>query len=197
MRALRNFDDAKIVLQELMQWKDQITTKGWDFSGKRLTGLQPGKTRGDAVTFEQLPSSTAAPALSTQQAAVDQFYTIVWSLDETVTDDEEIAPFIVGMGRAGVPVQMMLIADTRPSGSPLAVNIELRTRDGVGGGLTNTNLLDDPLEFAPADDRAVVTSSFLLTGVPRLSLLSELRPIIVAANGAGLVTIQLVVKRIQ
>lgn len=190
MRAIRNLDDVKLILSEVTSWMDMMKTRAWDLGSRQIKNVAPGQDKGDVVTFEQLPQIT-----QDIQRVQDQYYTIVFSLDTTVTDGEEIAPFVVGIGRAGIPTEAFLIADTAPSGGPLAINFELRTFSAIDATPTNTNILASDLEFATTDVRAVRSSTFITT-VPRLQYKSEIRPIIVSANSAAIVTIQLVVKRI-
>lgn len=205
MRAIKTLEDAAIVLRELSNWKDQVSTKGMDLKGSKITNAGRATDASDYVRLDQLSGGTAAAAPSTQsfatvtrvekQATAPQYYTIVFSKDGDVDAGDTIPSFIVGNGREGIPHQLWLMCRQAPNGGVLSINVTVRTIDPVTDLDVNTDLLTDPLEFPDSGVRKVYTSDFA-TNTPRISNLAECFPTVVESNGAGIVSIGLVVKLI-
>lgn len=182
MREIKSLEDAKIVIKELAQWKDRISSKSQDLKGLKIQNAGDATQPGDYVTLRQLNNSLP------QVVTPNQHFSIPFSSTGPVTDGQLSAPFIVGSDRVGKPTAISVAvagSAQTPVGGPLTVNISLN----------GTNMLLTNLEL-PAGQVGPVTVSNFVSPLPILSVGALLLPVIIAANGASYVTIQLYVTRI-
>lgn len=182
-------DDVQQALNELYAFKDSQTVRDINLAGRRVVGAGPGRKAGDYATFEQLPS-VDIPEIQHK----DQFYTIVFSKDATITTGEILAPYVFGYGREGIPHQVWVQSLTPPGGGPLSVNIQYTAIDTQTLLDVDTIILDDNLELPDGQTRRVFSSTFI-TGSPKFQRLAWIRPLIISANAAANVSIGIVVKR--
>jgi len=101
MRALRDLQDVKLVLKELIDWKDRLTSKDWNFTGLRITNASPSKDDYDYVVRKELVS--AIPSTTNPK----YLYSICFqSNGETLAPGTNVSSsYIVGLGREGIIVR--------------------------------------------------------------------------------------------
>lgn len=182
MREIKTLDDATIVIKELAQWKDRLSSKNQNLKGLKIQGAGPGTEPDDYVTLSQLQQAV------TPSAAQNQNFSIPFSANGTVTAGQLAAPFIVGTDRVGNPTSISVAVSSisqAPTTGPLIVNLAI---NGV-------NMLATDLSL-PIGNEGPVSSSQFVTPMPKLSAGSKIVPVIIQAGGASYVTIQLYVVRI-
>ena len=189
-RSVKTIDDAKLVLEELQNWKKMMQTKPWNLHGLRITNGGPAQNPNDFVILSQLPQ---IPQPQEQSA---QFYTIVFNSTGPVTAGTTIsAPFVIGRGREGQPWEMHVAAITAPSTIPLQVNMQ-QNRPVSGQSDIVTTLLSTPLTL-PIGNKGPVISSQFIAPTPNFALYDKITPIVVACDGiVSMVTISLIIKRV-
>lgn len=189
MRALRGLDDAKIILKELFDWKDHLTTKDWNFNGLRIKNASPGIDLKDYVILEQLKNETQFIRHN------PQYFTAVWSKETTPTIDDLPEIYCPGPGREGSPVEVWLAARVAPSTGNLSINIEY-SQSGVLDDPLKRHLLfktTEPLVLPLGQSLRVFKSTFDIP-VPRFSRHSAIYPKILSVGDAASVSIGLVIK---
>jgi len=182
MRQVKTLEDVKIVIKELAQWKDRVSTKNQDLRGLKITGAAPATEPNDYVIFSQLPVIPVIPKTP------DQHYSIPFSAPGLVITGQLSPPFIVGEDRVGNPTAISVAVPTTaqaPTGVPLIVNLQLN-----GVNMLNTNLT------LPVGNAGPVTVSNFIIPLPKLTIGAKLVPVIVQGGGASFVTIQLYITRI-
>lgn len=182
MRKVSTIQDVQIVLKELGQWKDRLSSKNQDFKGLKIQNAGDATEPGDYVTLRQLQTATST------NSQADQNYSIPFSSIGTVVVGQVAAPYIVGKDRVGTPTLISVAVPTKtqaPTGQALIVNL----------ALNGTNLLVNNLQL-PAGAEGPVSSSQFIAPMPILKVGDKLVPVIIQAGAAQFVTIQLYVKRI-
>jgi hypothetical protein len=104
MRALRDTKDVQLVLKELMDWKDKLTSKDWNFTGLRIRNASPSLDDYDYVVRKELKDSTS------QTVNVSNLYSICFqSNGTTLASGTNVASsYIVGLGREGIVVKVYI-----------------------------------------------------------------------------------------
>jgi hypothetical protein len=103
MRAINTLKDAAIVLQELYNWKDRLTSAPWDFKGLRITNASPSKDPNDYVIRKELPQ------IQGSQLGKKAYYTIPFSNEGQITIGNDVSPhYIVPIGGAGTLVKVYI-----------------------------------------------------------------------------------------
>lgn len=182
MREIKTLDDATIVIKELAQWKDRLSSKNQDFKGLKIQNAGEGTEPNDYVTLSQLQQAV------TPSAAPNQNFSIPFSAPGPVTTGQISPPFIVGTDRVGNPTSISVAVTSvsqAPATGPLIVNLNL---NGIPMLATNLSL--------PVGNEGPVSSSMFITPLPKLSAGSKIVPVIISGGGASYVTIQLYVVRI-
>lgn len=182
MRVVKSFSDVNIALRELFDFKDKLTAKSVDWSGRQLKNVGAGTDPTDAVIVSQLGVITQSASTPTKV----QPYTIMFSKDSALIDLNTSPAFIIGLGKEGIPTQVWINAQTPPSGGPLTCN---PTFNGVP-------ILANPIEFDP-DSTAPVFSSTFIDPVPVFGSQGLVLPGIITANNAALFSMGIVVRLIQ
>lgn len=180
MRQVKSLQDATIVIKELAQWKDRISSKNQNFNGLKIQNAGNATEPQDYVTLSQLTS--AVNNVSTP----NQNYSIPWSTN-TVNIGMVFPPYIVGQDRVGNPTSVSVAVPTStqaPTYAPLSFNIQL---NGV-------NMLINDLTLPENQEGPVSTSAFV-TPLPKLTVGAKLVPTISSAGGASYLTIQLYIVR--
>lgn len=183
MREIKTLSDATIVIKELAQWKDRLSSKNQNFNGLKIQNAGPGTEPNDYVTLSQLQQAVTPSAASAQN------FSIPFSSSGPVTAGQIAAPYIVGSGRVGNPTAISVAVpstDQAPSSAPLIINLAM---NGV-------NMLSINLELAIGDEGPVSSSQFI-SPLPKLAIGNKLVPVIIQAGGAAYVTIQLFVSVLQ
>lgn len=190
MRVVRNIPDVQRALNELFDQYDKLKGKNLDLNGRKVQNASPATKNGEYVTFEQLPTFNQTPVRHK-----DQFFTVVWDKDGTVTDDEFTPTYIVGNGREGVPHQVWLVAEGAPD-TDLTINVQYTYYDSMSGdeNPTMVDLLKVDLKL-PASTTKRVWSSTFFDPVPLLGNMGKLQGHIVLGGNASVVSIGLVIKR--
>lgn len=182
MREVKTLDDARIVIKELAQWKDRISSKNQDFKGLKIQNAGDATEPQDYVTLKQLVNTI------NNNLNNNQHYSIPFSCPGNVTANQISPPFIVGQDRVGVPTAISVAVPTitqAPNIGDLIINIQLN----------GSNMLSSDLHL-PNGSAGPVFSSQFVSQVPKLSVGAILVPVIIQGGGASYVTIQLYVTRI-
>lgn len=183
MREPKTFAQAQVMLKELGQWKDRISSKNQDLNGLKIQNAGDATEPQDYVTLSQLQT------IITPVSNPNQNYSIPFSSVGAVSVGQVSAPFIVGTDRVGNPTSISVgVPSTTqaPVGVPLIVNLAL---NGV-------NMLATNLELAVGAEGPVFSSQFIKP-LPVLLTGAKLVPVIIQAGGASFVTIQLYIVRIM
>jgi hypothetical protein len=182
MRVIKSLDDVQIVLKEVTQWKDRISSQNQDFKGLKIQNAGPGTEPNDYVTLSQLQQAVVPSAAPVQN------FSIPFSSVGAVTAGQLSAPYIVGTDRVGNPTAISVAVPSTtesPTGVPLIINLAM---NGVNMLSTNLSL--------PVGNEGPVSSSQFISPLPRLAIGNKIVPIIIQSGGASYVTIQLYVVRI-
>jgi hypothetical protein len=182
MREPKTLQQAVVMLKELGQWKDRISSKNQDLKGLKLQNAGDATEPQDYVTLSQVQQ------LVTPVANPDQNFSIPFSSVGSVSNGQISAPFIVGTDRVGNPTAISVAVPTTtqaPTGVPLIVNL----------ALNGTNMLATNLTLAVGAEGPVSSSQFV-NPLPVLLAGAKIVPVIIQAGGASYVTIQLYVVRI-
>lgn len=184
MRVVKSLDDVNVILKELGQWKDRLSSKNQDFKGLKIQNAGDATEPQDYVTLSQLTS------VSQSISQNPQHYSIPFSVSGAATTGMLSAPFIVGKDRVGRPTLVSVAVPTvaqAPSGSDLLVNLQI---NGI-------NLLANNLDL-PIGNAGPISSSAFVSPLPILSVGSKITPVIVSSDGiVSFVTIQLYIERIM
>lgn len=175
MRIVKDIPDIQRALNELFGWKDKLTTKPWDFHQLRITNAAPALDPNDYVILSQIPTPVA------QTPGRVPPYTIVFTPPGVITVGTG-APFVAGRGRSGIPIQVWLAAQNKPTSGPLSINININ----------GTQLLSTDLTMNPGDDSPVISSTFASS--IKLPYLGTMVPLISSVGGAALVSIGVVIR---
>lgn len=178
MRQVKNFADVNIVLKQLLDWQSQMQTKDQDLHQNRIRNAAPGLTKGDYVTFEQLP--TIQPTSPTK----DQHLKIEFSSIGAVSVGQLSAPYIVGNDRVGSPTEVWVYATTAPT-----------TNATFNISLNGTNILVTDVTL-PAGSNGPVKVTNFVTPIPMFGVGSVVLPIVTAAGGASFVSLSIQIKRL-
>lgn len=179
MRAIKSLPDAQKAINELLDFKDKLSSKSWDLHGLRITNAGAAQDDTDYVIKSQLGQLVGA------QPPADQFYTQVFETTGAVSDGDKSPPFVVQSGREGFPY-LVWIAATNPPTTDASVNIQLN-----GFNLLTVDLV------LPAASGGPVTSALFVTPKPKLGTLSKLILNVIHGGGASLMSVGLVVKRLN
>lgn len=182
MREIDNLKDARVIVKELSQWKDRISSKNQDLKGLKIQNAGDATDPGDYVTLRQL--SSLLPTITTP----NQHFSIPFSSVGVVSVGQISAPFIVGSDRVGNPSAISVAVPTMaqaPTGGPLTINLTLNGID----------MLAVPLVLNTGTEGPIFSSQFI-SPLPKLAVGYKIVPKIIAAGGASFVTIQLYVTRI-
>lgn len=179
MRQVKDFKDVNIVLKELIDWKDKISTKDNDFHGLRIRNAGLAIDPNDYVCLSQLPT---IPDQTIQ--GDDQHYSMVWQFDGVVTTGQAITSFTAGRNRDGTIYEAILSCEGAPSGGDLTVNFQI----------LGVNLLSADLKV-PSGGNGPVTSMSVNQPIPKIGYLTKVTPKIINGAGASLVYMALVIKR--
>lgn len=187
VRQSKSPADTNRIFREFSNFLDSFRTKPLNVNGNRIVNVGAGVAATDVAIVGQLPRIPNALAPD------DQHYEIVWDVGEALNDDQIIPSYIVGKHREGIPVAVYVCTDNSgvPTGDDgLQVNISLNEDDdGLHPILADDLVLEK-------DEHGPVFGTRFIDPMPKLSTLSRVKPIIVKASGASIVTITLVVKRI-
>lgn len=182
MREVKSLDDAKIVIKELSQWKDRLSSKNQDFKGLKIQNAGAATEPNDYVILSQVQQLVTPSAIS------DQHFSIPFSSVGAVSAGQLSAPFIVGTDRVGNPTSISVAVPSvtqAPSGVPLIINLAMN-----GVNMLATNLV------LPIGNEGPVSSSQFVNPLPKLAAGNKIVPVIIQAGGAQYVTIQLYITRI-
>jgi hypothetical protein len=182
MRRILTLSDAEIMLKEISQWKDRISSKSQDLKGLKIQNAGPATEPNDYVILSQV-QQLVAPVITP-----DQHFSIPFSTSGPVTTGQLSAPFIVGTDRVGNPSSISVAVPSSaqaPTSGPLIVNLAMN-----GSNLLATNLQ------LPIGQEGPVSSSAFVSPTPKLAAGNKIVPVIIADGGASFVTIQLYVTRI-
>jgi len=179
MRTVNTFNQAQIVINQILDQLNTLTTASWNRNGLKIINNGAATDPNDYVIFSQLP---VVPATAEQR---DQHYTQCWSNGGTAVVGSAIPPFVPGKYRTGTPMQLILAATTAPTTAPLEINLQL---NGVTLLATNLSL--------PIGQQGPVVSSSFITPTPFMPELALVIPQIVgAASNAAAVFIGLTILR--
>lgn len=182
MREVKNIEDARIVIKEIAQWKDRISSKSQDLKGLKIQNAGDATEPGDYVTLRQLPSLVQAPTVAPQH------YSIPFSAPGLIVTGQMSPPYIVGQDRVGIPTSISVAvpsAAQAPTGVPLIVNLNI---NGINMLVNNLTL--------PVGQEGPVSSSAFVNPLPKLAIGNKIVPVIIQGGGAQFVTIQLYITRI-
>lgn len=185
MRVIRTLPDVQRALNELFDWQAKLQSKDHDMRGLRIKNASPGIDPNDYATVSQLPK------LSDEKKFTGQDFAIVFSSTGSVTVGVDFcAPYSVGRGREGIPVEAHIAATVAPSTSALKGNILIN-----GVEIFDESVNPYPLTLSTGDFGPVISSAFI-PGVPHVGYGFKVEPKIVAADDVvSLVSIILVVRR--
>lgn len=187
MRYAKDLKDTNIMLKELFDFKDSFLKNDLDLRGHKIINTAPGSSARDVITFDQLPVIPEPPKEQ------DKFYTIVFSTTGPISVGDKIsAPFIVGKGREGIPYAVQVASTVAPTTGFLAVNLTIN-----GKQLLTTDLIQNNTTNGPVASSSFVAGAGSEGGFFKLGYQVVVLPTCSAANGASLVTIQLIVKRVK
>lgn len=147
MRAVRDLEDVKLILKELMDWKDKLSGQNWDFHGLRIKNASPSKDPYDYVVRKELKDSTDTINKTVQGtgggvpiAAVVSYYTIVFCCTGDIAVGSEVSPpYMVPRAGQGIPVEAYIAAVVAPVGADIIVQIIV---NGINIFHTDFKLLD-------------------------------------------------------
>jgi hypothetical protein len=182
VREIKNLKDVQIVLKEVTQWKDRLSSKNQDLSGLKIQNAGAATEPNDYVILSQVQQ------LVTPTTQSNQNFSIPFSSSGSVTAGQISAPFIVGTDRVGNPTAISVAVPSvtqAPTGVSLIVNLSM---NGV-------NMLATNLEL-PIGNEGPVSSSQFVSPLPKLAAGNKIVPVIIQAGGASFVTIQLYIVRI-
>jgi hypothetical protein len=191
MKQIKSLDDAQKVINDLYNRLELLRTKDWDFKGLKIKNAGDGVDPTDYATLQQVQQ----PSVS---AGVDNdYYTVVFSKDGTVSDGEESPEFVIGKGREGQPLEVWVKCREgfEPAGGDLVINVSW-TRYDLSSSPVTVNLLSTDLHL-PRDTSNPVFSSAFATPIPKLSRGSVINKVIVTGSNAGYVSVGLVVKVLE
>lgn len=177
MREVKSLSDVQIVLKELTQWKDKLSTKDQDLKGLRIRNASPGVLPSDYATVSQIPPAVTLP---TPQ---DQYYTMCWNSQGSVANGLVASGFTAGKGRSGIAYEVILECTSAPTSGSLEINLQI----------AGNNILQNNLEI-PLGQNGPVTSGNFINPNYVIGYKTKAIPIIINAAGAGFVFIGLVVK---
>jgi hypothetical protein len=183
MREPKNLPQVIVMLKEIGQWKDRISSKNQNLNGLKIQNAGNATEPQDYVTLSQL-QTLVAPVSNPNQN-----YSIPFSSVGPVSNGQISAPFIVGTDRVGNPTAISVAVPSTsqaPTGVPLIVNL----------ALNGTNMLATNLTL-PIGAEGPVFSSQFINPLPVLLTGTKIVPVIVQAGGASYVTIQLYIVRIM
>lgn len=188
MRSIVTLDDVKIVLRELTDWKDKLTTKAWDLHGLQIKNGGSATDPADFVVLSQIPTIVA------QQASINtNIYTQVWTDSGAVSITDNIPAFVAGKGREGIPTQIWVFARQPPSSGPLTIQVMYGPIfDGMGHQIGDKAMLQTPLSLPQGQTVPAATSKFV-SPMQKMAGLAYCYPVIQAAGSAGVVSIGMVV----
>jgi hypothetical protein len=178
VRIVKDIPDIQRALNDLFGWKDRLSTKPWDFHQLRITNAAPGVDPNDYAILSQIPT------VPKQVAAPVPPYTIVFESGTIITAGSNVSPgFVAYRGRTGIPLAVWVWATNLPTTGPLTVNVQINGQQ----------LLDSDLSLNVGDTVPAVSSTFAAPN-QKLPYLGIVKPIIVAAGGAGLASIGVVIQ---
>lgn len=198
MRIVRSLEDVQKILKDILDWKDKISTKDWDFHQLKITNATDGTAPRDYVTLEQLEASkTTNDDINKliRSGRPDQNYTIVFSKDGVVVTGENSPPYIVGTGREGQPIQVWVAAEVAPTSANLTVNVQVTYTNPGDDAQNSFNLLLVDLVLPIGQTLRVFTSTFI-TPLPSFGHGVKVTKVITSGGNAAYVSIGVVVQRI-
>jgi len=114
MRAIRSLDDVRIVLQELMAWKDKLEFTSWDFHRKRITNASPAIDDHDYVIKGQLSELVGSPPPT--EVSSKGYYTIEFSNSGAIVVGNKVSgPYCVPRFGEGQIIEGYFAAEFNPS----------------------------------------------------------------------------------
>lgn len=119
MREVKNFQQAQIIINDLLNWRTQFETKPWDRQQLKFTNNPVGTDANDLVIVSQLPP----PVPPTTPK--DQHFAIPWSDGGTAVTGAVIPAYIVMDERTGIPLQVGLYSVVAPSTAPFTINLKI------------------------------------------------------------------------
>lgn len=185
-------ESHRLLTQALNKVVDDINrefTKPLDAKMQRVVNVATPAGLYDAVNklYVKRAIEDELPRVGSETIAGLDHYTIVFSKDGIIINGDAAAPFVVGTERAGHIVEVWLIADGQGTDTT-AINISLTT------GTTTTTVLSSSLVLPTASQLPVYSTSFTTNTVLARDMV--VRPVIVNAGEAGLVSIGVVVRRV-
>jgi hypothetical protein len=199
MRAIRSLADVQIVLKQLLDWQNLRDSKDWDFNGLRIKNASPSKDPSDYVVRSELhPTALAAPPVSSapqtpaqvnnppapiSTGETDQYYSIVFSVDNP-TNGYETPPFVGGINRDGVFIDVWIAATGTPLVNPASINFNIN-----GNPLLATDVQ------LPAGSNGPVHSSQLVSPLPVMGFDTRVTMKVNTASGLTLLSGGIVVRR--
>src|SRR5215471_15828324 len=123
MRAIRTLDDVRVVLQEIMAWKDKLEFTSWDFHRKRITNASQAVNYHDYIIKGQLDEAIAGLG-----GGGGGFGTLYYTIEftnsgEVSTGTDVCGPYCVPRYGEGIPLEAYICAVIPPVGSSLAAEI--------------------------------------------------------------------------
>lgn len=197
MRTVRSLEDVQKILKDILDWKDRISTKDWDFHQLKITNAADGVSPRDYVTVEQLKDSKVTNDdinKLIKSGQPDQNYTIVLSKDGVVVTGENSPPYIVGTGREGIPTQVWLAAEVAPTSANLTINVQVTYTNPGDNAQNSFNLLLTDLVLPVGQTLRVFTSTFI-TPLPAFGNGVKINKVITSGGNAAYVSIGIVVRR--
>lgn len=185
MRVVKTIPDVQKALNELFSFKDQITSKALDLTGRQIKNGASATDPTDFVIKSDLPVAT------TSNGVVRYEYTIVFSKDNP-TDDDFSPPFLIGLDRDGLPCEIWLSALGFPNSGNLAIDVLIDREDGLGG--ISVLPPTEYLTIKNSGTQSVWTSKFV-EQYPKLPLRAKLYVHIITAGGAEFVSVGVIVRR--
>lgn len=191
MRAVKNLPQVQIVLNQLLNYQNNDSTKARNQKGNQIKNLGTGTDPSDAVTMAQI--ANLAPSISVPSTAqVDHFYSIPWSIDSSPIPGAVIPPFcIVNDDRVGQPTALWLAAG-QVGGGNLSINIQINGNNGQ----TPTTIFLTDLTLGAALNGPVYASNFI-SPLPYFGIGTYIQPIVTASSGQLSVSFALTIKKVR
>jgi len=179
MRRIKTIEDAQKAINEILDWKDTLSSKNIDLKGRRVVNAGRSIDLTDYVTKQELQDTIQ------QFKQDDPTYTMVFSND-TVDDGYIFPEYVAGRNRDGYPHDCWVKCIGMPTEGSLIVRFYI---NGI-------QLLTDDLELTAGSVKQVHSSGFVVP-TPKVGFSSIGRCEVIQSGGATGVSAGIVIDRIK
>lgn len=171
MRVVKNMQDVQKVLNELLDWKQQMQSANINLSGRRVINAGASQSASDYVIKSELQT-----ALAGSVQTPTSFYTATFNPPDGAATGSLSPPFNIGTGRSGKPTQCWITANGAPVGTNVTCNFQYQ----------GANLLTNDLVLVVGS--TYIASASLILPTPVMAQAQNINMIMTSANTATGVT---------